>query len=252
MIFHAFLHNPDPLLLIAGWECQDLSPAGPNTGLHGKRSSTFYSLLQLVATLRRIRPPHPFAYILGNIATAYHPKPAMAQHHQTTCQALGQPVTSDAAACGAAAHRLRHFWTNLLHHTTLQSLVDRLTPTPTSQCPPTSTAQHNLDPGRCVQIAPGTIHILTLKPISLGRLSKSYPPWSPIPSPTTSETPSQAVFSHKTTPSHNPTLTNMNASSASTWDPLPSLTPFHLGSPRAALPLQESLPRNATLSQENP
>ena len=49
-ILQTFTRDPQPLLIIAGWECQDLSPAGTGTRLRGTRSSSFYSLLQLLAT----------------------------------------------------------------------------------------------------------------------------------------------------------------------------------------------------------
>ncbi|KAF5830920.1 hypothetical protein DUNSADRAFT_13852 [Dunaliella salina] len=122
-LIRTFARDPRPLLIIAGWECQDLSPAGPNTGLHGSRSNTFFSLLQLVATTQTIRPNMPTAYIIENVATTYHFNPNIRHHHITITNALGQPTTSDAAACGAASHRLRHLWTSMAPTPALQDAI---------------------------------------------------------------------------------------------------------------------------------
>ncbi|KAF5827056.1 hypothetical protein DUNSADRAFT_1431 [Dunaliella salina] len=76
----------------------------------------------------------------------------MREQHAIITNALGQPVTSDAAACGAASHRLRHFWTNMAPHHTLQDAIISLYPTPVANRHPAACAQTLLDPGRFVQI----------------------------------------------------------------------------------------------------
>jgi site-specific DNA-cytosine methylase len=39
-------------LVVAGWECQDLSPAGSNKGLHGSKSSTYFALTVMLQALQ--------------------------------------------------------------------------------------------------------------------------------------------------------------------------------------------------------
>jgi hypothetical protein len=151
-ILQTFTRDPQPLLIIAGWECQDLSPAGTGTGLQGTRSSTFYSLLQLVGTAQLCRTHSPTAYIIENVATAFIHNPLIQDHHSIIVHALGQPTTSDAAACGAASHRLRHFWTNMAPTNSLQQTIIQHYPTPGPVRPPSACAQHLLDPGRSVQV----------------------------------------------------------------------------------------------------
>jgi site-specific DNA-cytosine methylase len=48
-----------PCMLWAGWECQDLSPAGSGKGLAGKRSGTFWALYEVLEQLRKIMGDRP-------------------------------------------------------------------------------------------------------------------------------------------------------------------------------------------------
>ena len=106
-------------MVVAGWECQDLSPAGKGKGLAGPRSSTFYPLVNLCATLQLLQPTLPPAFLFENTAMQTHKDPNISvRDFEVICSIIGQPVLLDAARFGAGAHRLRNFWTNLAlpHH----------------------------------------------------------------------------------------------------------------------------------------
>jgi hypothetical protein len=102
-------------LVVAGWECQDLSPAGSGKGLEGPRSSSFYPLVRLIAGLQMLQQARPPAYLLENTAIQCNfNTPEMAKRDfARICSVLGPPVLLDAAQFGSYAHRLRDFWTNL-------------------------------------------------------------------------------------------------------------------------------------------
>ena len=102
-------------LVVAGWECQDLSPAGGGKGLDGPRSRTFYDVQRVLAQLQELQPCHPPAYLLENTAMHFnfnHPRMGLDAYAQLVA-ALGTPITLDAAQFNSRAHRLRNFWTNL-------------------------------------------------------------------------------------------------------------------------------------------
>jgi site-specific DNA-cytosine methylase len=106
-------------MVVAGWECQDLSPAGQVKGLAGPRSSTFYPLIDLCATLQLLQPALPLAFLFENTAMQTHKDHNISvRDFDVICSIIGQPVLLDAARFGAGAHRLRNFWTNLAlpHH----------------------------------------------------------------------------------------------------------------------------------------
>jgi transposase InsO family protein len=111
-------------LVVAGWECQDLSPAGSRSGLGGGKSQSFYPLLEVLRTLQRLQSVAP-AYLLENVAMQHTPgQPA--KDYQTIRAAIGQPVLVDAARFGAGAHRVRNFWTNLTDPYELQAVLDQV------------------------------------------------------------------------------------------------------------------------------
>ncbi|GAX85939.1 hypothetical protein CEUSTIGMA_g13355.t1, partial [Chlamydomonas eustigma] len=119
----------DPILLIAGFECADLSPAGSRRkGLQGSKSSTFYPLLSVLASLQRMRSScaFPLAYLIENTATqyAYGSSRAMKDSFHELCAKIGSPVVLDAANVGSYAHRLRNYWTNLVSSSALQCILD--------------------------------------------------------------------------------------------------------------------------------
>lgn len=102
-------------LVVAGWECQDLSPAGSCVGLSGARSSTFFPVVQVLNMLMTLQPDRPPGYILENTATQHN---FNSTHISTVVtgqlqSVLGLAITIDAARFGSRAHRLRNYWTNL-------------------------------------------------------------------------------------------------------------------------------------------
>jgi len=115
-------------LVIAGWECQDLSPAGDGAGLAGPRSSTFTDLTRIIVLLQLVQPSRPPAYIVENAAMQHNfNHPRVREHDfQQVCSVLGPPVCVDAARFGARAHRLRNFWSNLADPSHLTHVLSRL------------------------------------------------------------------------------------------------------------------------------
>lgn len=135
-------------LVVAGWECQDLSSAGQEAGLSGSRSNTYYDLMRILLTLQRMLHPEHLSYILENTAMQYnlhHDQPR--NDFEELVAALGEPVCLDAARFDSYAHRLRNFWTNLVPTRRLQQLLHQATRTPGL------TVQNILDSGCCASVA---------------------------------------------------------------------------------------------------
>jgi hypothetical protein len=134
----------DQWLVVAGWECQDLSPAGSGKGLEGQRSSTFYPLIRLIAGLQMLQQAKPPAYLLENTAVQCNfNAPEMAKRDfAKICSVLGDPVLLDAAQFGSYAHRLRDFWTNLADTQHLQLVAAHV------QVKANRSVADILDPGR--------------------------------------------------------------------------------------------------------
>ena len=51
--------GPAHWFYVAGWECQDLSPAGSGAGLAGRRSSTFFACANILQSLQQLMRPSP-------------------------------------------------------------------------------------------------------------------------------------------------------------------------------------------------
>ena len=102
-------------LVVAGWECQDLSSAGNGSGLDGEHSSTFHDLVRIVGMLQQLQPTRPPAYLFENAPMQYnHTHPQVRDvFFPQICSIIGHPTVLDAAQFGARAHRLRNFWTNM-------------------------------------------------------------------------------------------------------------------------------------------
>ena len=113
-LVNAGLHNvAHPLLLVAGWECQDLSQAGNGAGLHGKHSRTYFDILRITGALQQLRAA-PTGYVLENSPMQYHQKRHIREGvYPHVCHAMGEPLDLDAARFNSGAHRHRNFWTNL-------------------------------------------------------------------------------------------------------------------------------------------
>ena len=137
-----------PLLFVCGWPCQDLSPAGPNIGLDGERSSLIHTVLPILARLIAIHPAS-VGYILENAATQHNFHSAQVRVEATAelVRMLGPYVTVDAVQCGSYAHRLRNFWTNLAAPSQLSYVIAALRPRPGHY------VQNLLEPGHTVQLA---------------------------------------------------------------------------------------------------
>jgi len=132
------------VMVWAGWECQDLSPAGSGRGLEGQHSSTFYSLRQVLVWMQQ-QLPLPPAWVLENTyMQAPWQRSAVVLHdfHTVVVGTLGPPLVLDAARFGSRAHRLRDFWTNLAGVNQLDAVQRGISRAPGL------TVQQILDPGR--------------------------------------------------------------------------------------------------------
>ena len=135
---------PQQWLVVGGWECQDLSPAGTCTGLEGDHSNTFFPMLQVIGALQQLQQRLPPAYLIENTAFQYNWKSVVVRetHFKHVCTALGTPVCIDAAQFNSYAHRLRNYWTNLCDIELLTAAVSQVRRRPGLQ------VQHILQPGR--------------------------------------------------------------------------------------------------------
>jgi transposase InsO family protein len=136
-------------LVVAGWECQDLSPAGLCRGLEGPRSSTYYDLLRVVGLMQQMQRAAPPGWLLENAAMQHNSRSALISgaQFQQVCAALGTPVCFDAAQVGSHAHRLRNYWTNLGDARQVAAVLQQLGP------PPERRVQDVLDAGALSQPA---------------------------------------------------------------------------------------------------
>jgi hypothetical protein len=112
-------------LVVGGWECQDLSPAGKGKGLKGARSSTFYDAARVTGALQQLQPERPPAFVWENTAFQYNWNSAQVSQvdYPKVCAAFGQPACLDAAQFGSRAHRARNFWTNLADTARVEAVV---------------------------------------------------------------------------------------------------------------------------------
>jgi hypothetical protein len=121
-------NNGRQWLLVAGWECQDLSNAGSGKGLCGHHSSTFFPLMDVCASLQLLQPRLSPAFIFENTSVQTHSNRTIAvDDFNTICSVIGQPVLLDAARFGSGAHRLRNFWTNLANPHQVHTFADTIT-----------------------------------------------------------------------------------------------------------------------------
>ena len=84
--------------VVAGWECQDLSPAGSYEGLTGLHSSTFFDLLRVMGTLQQHLTDKPPMYLLENVSLQHNHSSAVIRKSTFpfVCAAIGVPVVFDA------------------------------------------------------------------------------------------------------------------------------------------------------------
>jgi site-specific DNA-cytosine methylase len=115
-----------PWLISAGWPCQDYSSAG--LGTLGRRAAVLHDVARIIHMMQQRHRDLPPGYILENVAMQHnfrHEHIKFPVYDQIVEQ-LGTPVTFDAAQAGSYAHRLRNYWTNLVHPEHLQQLLDSL------------------------------------------------------------------------------------------------------------------------------
>jgi len=129
-LVHAGVLNGQQWLVVAGFECQDLSPAGKGKGINGEHSRTFYALRNILGAMQQLQVHRPPAYLIENTYLNFDfGKVQRTSSHsiEVICNGIGSPVSCDAAAFDSYAHRLRHYWTNLAFsehlHTVLKSVV---------------------------------------------------------------------------------------------------------------------------------
>jgi len=118
-------------LVVAGWECQDLSPAGSGRGLGGPRSRVYFDMCAVLAWLQSSLPPQYMTYILENTGMQYNPgKPRTHDDFNLICQTWGTPMCIDAARLGSYAHRLRNFWSNIVPAARVQDVLSAVRRSP--------------------------------------------------------------------------------------------------------------------------
>ena len=112
-------------MVVAGWPCEDLSPAGKGLGLAGPRSCTFFDAIRVLGVLQQILH-HPPAYLLENTFMQWpHTAPQVRDvDYPRILSILGPSFDADAARFGSGAYRLRTFWTNLQRVEHLRIAVD--------------------------------------------------------------------------------------------------------------------------------
>jgi hypothetical protein len=123
---------PRQWLVVGGWECQDLSPAGKCRGLDGARSSTLAPLVHIIAGLQRAQRRCPPAFVVENTAMQHNFRDERIRNaeYKVICEALGEPVCIDATQFDSFAHRVRNYWTNLCTQQQLEAAVAQVQRTP--------------------------------------------------------------------------------------------------------------------------
>ena len=114
--------QPQQIVVMAGWPCQEYSPAG--LGKVGQRAGLLQHVIRIITALQAAYPSQPPAYLLENIPLQHnfnHPHIRTYWAKQVEGQ-LGKPVEMDAAKAGSYAVRLRNYWTNLAAQPVHQSV----------------------------------------------------------------------------------------------------------------------------------
>ena len=112
-----------PVDLLGGsWECQSISRGGRRQGAEDPRFKYFFSLVNIINFLQREKT-QPFIYILENTYPGEKTTNAVVKACQFVQSFIGAPVLIDAADLGAAAHRVRLFWTDFIKPELLQAAL---------------------------------------------------------------------------------------------------------------------------------
>ncbi|KAK3250403.1 hypothetical protein CYMTET_40214 [Cymbomonas tetramitiformis] len=115
-------------VMVCGFPCQDLSPAGTLTGLDGRHSKLFYEVVRLLSTLQQLQKQRPPGYVLENVSPLAH-RPGTKIRDEVfpyIASVIGRPVSFDAARAGAYAHRLRAYWSNLFQNYQFRSVMGKV------------------------------------------------------------------------------------------------------------------------------
>ena len=161
------------ILVVAGWECQDLSPAKGqfSQGLKGSRSSSYFPLQDLLVALQSHTRDLPVGYLLENTAFLHNfNNPEMGRRdYAQVCKEMGEGITVDAAQFDSRAHRLRHYWSNLWYHSEAEAALTVI------NRQEGLTVQQIMDPGRRVADATRRETLLYFPCNSAGRPTSALP-----------------------------------------------------------------------------
>ncbi len=118
--------DPQQILLMAGWPCQEYSPAGK--GRPGPRAAILDKIVAIVSRLQSLQPKHPVAYLFENVALQENFRHEHIRTHVATEveSKVGKAVTFDAANVGSYATRVRNYWTNLASQRSLQTVYNHM------------------------------------------------------------------------------------------------------------------------------
>eukprot|EP00854_Cymbomonas_tetramitiformis_P034175 gene34175-biopygen18261 len=122
----------DRWVMVCGYPCQDLSPAGKLAGLEGKHSRLFYRAVRVLSILQQVQPRRPPAYVLENVSPLSHREHTKIRKEVFPIinSVVGQPVSFDAARAGSYAHRLRAYWSNLFQNHQFNLIMKKVTRPP--------------------------------------------------------------------------------------------------------------------------
>ena len=121
-----------PVDLLGGsWECQSISQAGKQKGAEDSRFRYFFNLVNIINYLQR-EQTQPFIYILENTYPGERCTTGVIKAGHSVQSFIGAPIIIDAADLGAAAHKVRLFWTNFIEPSLLSAALPKKTlPDPT-------------------------------------------------------------------------------------------------------------------------
>ena len=119
-------HGPVDLLG-ASWECQNVSRAGHQRGAADPRFLFFYDMVRIINYLQH-KQASPMVYILENTFPGELCTAEVNRAGKLVQSFIGAPLLIDAADLGAAAHRVRLFWTNMLPPAVLQAALPKILP----------------------------------------------------------------------------------------------------------------------------
>jgi hypothetical protein len=95
-------------LVVAGWPCQDLSPAGKYRGLEGTRSGALQDLVSVLVGLQHLQPGLPPGYTLENVPLQHNFRSDTLRRRctETYVTSLESWLRKAGAQAGAQAWRL--------------------------------------------------------------------------------------------------------------------------------------------------